>query len=60
MAEPRAFCQAMGEQAVLMGASSSVRVAAVAALISLVKVRGVNLELELPAGGGNAPSGPVG
>ena len=43
-----------------MGASSSVRVAAVAALISLVKVRGVNLELELPSGGGNAPSGPVG
>ena len=47
--EPRAFCQAMGEQAVLMGGVASARVAAVTALISLVKARGVSLEEELPA-----------
>ena len=46
--EPRAFCRAMGEHAVHMNGTSAARVAAVGAMISLVKARGTSLEAELP------------
>ena len=46
--EPRHFCRAMGERAVQMGGSSAVRIAAVAAMISLVKARGTSLDADLP------------
>ncbi|KOO35531.1 wd40 repeat-containing protein [Chrysochromulina tobinii] len=46
--EPRAFCRAMGEHAAFMSHPAHVRRAAVNALISLVKARGVSLEAELP------------
>ena len=47
--EPRAFCRAMGEHAAYMSHPAPVRRAAVNALISLVKARGVSLEAELPS-----------
>ena len=47
-AEPRHFCRAMGEHAVHMGGSNAARIAAVSAMISLVKARGTSLEADLP------------
>jgi hypothetical protein len=47
--EPRHFCEVMGENAVQMSARHGARIAAVSALISLFKTRGVSLEAELPA-----------
>ena len=47
-AEPRHFCRAMGEHAVHMGGSNAARIAAVSAMISLVKARGASLEADLP------------
>ena len=47
-AEPRLFCRAMGEHAVHMGGSNAARIAAVAAMISLVKSRSASLEGDLP------------
>ena len=46
--EPRHFCRAMGEMAAHMGSTSAARVAAVHAVIALVKARGTSLEADLP------------
>ena len=47
-AEPRHFCRAMGAHAVHMGGTTAARIAAVSAMISLVKSRGTSLEADLP------------
>ena len=46
-AEPRLFCRAMGDHAVQMGGPHAGRIAAVNAVIALVKTRSVNLVAEL-------------
>eukprot|EP00965_Chrysotila_dentata_P055106 1828687-Pleurochrysis_carterae.AAC.1 len=48
LVEPRAFCRVMGEEAVAMESHGALRVSAVGALISLVKMRSASLEPELP------------
>ena len=48
VAEPRHFCTCMGDHAVHVSAGSATRIAAVSALVMLVRSRGLSLERDLP------------
>ena len=48
VAEPRQFCSVMGDHAVHVSAGSATRIAAVSALVSLVRSRSLSLERDLP------------
>lgn len=48
-AEPRAFAKVMGEHAAKLGGPNAPRLAAVSALMALIRSRSISLEAELPA-----------